>query len=94
MKTKKIIKASPEPMLPVKHDSYDDGENMEKPASNATQPLAKTRVRRKAGTDQALLLEKGPNALPVSDYPLKKGPLAANSLDAKEQALTRSRVGD
>ncbi len=94
MKTKKTIKASPEPVLPVKHDSSEGGENVEHPASNATQPLAKARVRRKAGTDQALLLEKGPNALPVSDYPLKKGPLAANSLDLEEQALARSRAHD
>ncbi len=93
MKTKKAIKASPEPMLSTEHDSQG-AENIEHPASNATQPLAKARVRRKAGTDQALLLEKGPNALPVSDYPLKKGPLAANSLDAKEQALARSRARD
>lgn len=90
MKTKKAVTASPEPLLPTEHDSLG-AENIEQPASNATQPLAKARVRRKAGTDQALLLEKGPNALPVSDYPLKKGPLAANSIDAKEQALDRSR---
>ncbi len=94
MKTKKTIKASPEPILPAMLDSHEDGENIQHPASNATQPLAKARVRRKAGTDQALLLEKGPNALPVSDYPLKKGPLAANSLDLEEQARTRARSRD
>lgn len=94
MKTKKTIKASPEPPLPTSHDSHDGGENIEQPGSNATQPLAKARVRRKAGTDQALLLEKGPNALPVSDYPLKRGPLAANSLDLQEQARTRARTRD
>ncbi|MCY7388718.1 MAG: hypothetical protein LH481_11760 [Burkholderiales bacterium] len=60
------------------------------PAGNASQPMEKPRARRKAQADQTTLLEKGPNALPVSDYPLKKGPIAGNGLDLKEQARLRT----
>ena len=59
----------------------------------AMQPdnLKKPRVRSKAQADQVTLLEEGPNALPVSDYPLKKGPSAANSVDVQEQTRLRAR---
>ena len=32
------------------------------------------------------------HALPVSDYPLKKGPIAANALDLHEQVRSRAMV--
>ena len=79
------VKASPEPPLPAGQDSHDTAKDIEQPASNATRQLDKPRVRRKARADQATLLEKGPDALPVSDYPLKKSPAVANSLDLLER---------
>ena len=93
MATRKIVKASPEPPLlagPVPNHGVD---NVKLPASNATRQLEKPRVRSKAHADQATLQDKGPNALPVSDYPLKKGPLAGNSLDLQEQARSRLKQG-
>ena len=79
------IKATPGPLLPSGGHPRDTVENIQQPASNATRQLEKPRVRRKARADQATLLEMGPNALPVSDYPLKEGPVAANRLDRRER---------
>ena len=86
MAKKTPVMASPQPPLPPTAFVNTDENNVEQPASNATKPLQKRRVRANAQTDQSILQEKGANALPVSDYPLKKGPVAANSLDLQEQA--------
>ena len=72
-------------------DLSAEQEVRENPAGNATRQLEKPRVRSKAQMDQVTLLEEGPNALPVSDYPLKKGPSAANSVDVQEQTRLRAR---
>ena len=92
MAKKTPVTASPQPPLPPTAHAHTDASNVDQPASNATKPLQKRRVRANAQTDQTILQEKGPNALPVSDYPLKKGPLAANSLDLQEQARSRAMV--
>ena len=92
MATRKIVKASPEPSLPAGPPSHAGVDDIKLPASNATRQLEKPRVRSKAHADQATLQDEGPNALPVSDYPLKKGPLAANSIDLQEQASSRARL--
>ena len=92
MATRKIVKASPEPPLPAGPAPHHGVDDIKLPASNATRQLEKPRVRSKAHADQARLQDKGPNALPVSDYPLKKGPLAANSIDLQEQARSRARL--
>ena len=86
------VKASAEPPLPVAPAPHDAAVDIAQPASNATRQLEKPRVRQKAGADQATLQEKGADALPVSDYPLKKGPLAANTLDRRERARARTRT--
>ena len=90
MAKKTPVMASPQPRLPPAAFVNTDESNVEQPASNATKPLQKRRVRANAQTDQTILQEKGPNALPVSDYPLKTGPVAANSLDVQEQAKSRA----
>lgn len=77
------------PLAP--NDLADKQEVHENPAGNATRQLEKPRVRNKAQMDQVTLQEEGPNALPVSDYPLKKGPTAANSVDVEEQKRLRAR---
>lgn len=87
------VKASPEPPLPAGQDPHATAKDIEQPASNATRQLEKPRVRRKARADQATLQEKGPNALPVSDYPLKEGPSAANSVDLRERTRSRGSGG-
>ena len=92
MAKKTPVTASPQPRLPPTAFVNTDESNVDQPASNATKPLQKRRVRAIAQTDQTLLQEEGPNALPVSDYPLKKGPVAANSLDVQEQAKSRAKV--
>ena len=92
MATRKIVKASPEPPLAAGPPSHYGVDDIKLPASNATRQLEKPRVRSKAHADQATLQDKGPDALPVSDYPLKKGPLAANSIDLQEQARLRARL--
>ena len=92
MAKKTPVMASPQPRLPPTAFVNTDESNVEQPASNATKPLQKRRVRANAQSDQTILQEKGPNALPVSDYPLKKGPVAANSLDVQEQARSRAIV--
>ena len=76
---------SPNSALPT---STNDAEQ---PAGNASQPLAKLRVRIKAHADQETIQEKGADALPVSDYPLKQGPLAANAVDLREQSRPREK---
>ena len=82
-------KASPEPPLPAGVNPHDADTDIVKPASNATHQLEKPRVRRKAHEDQTTLLEKGANALPVSDYPLKTGLVAANNVDLRQRARSR-----
>ncbi len=85
-------KASPEPSLSTVRE-LPDAVDLMQPSGNATQPLEKPRVRRKAHADQTTLLKKGPNALPVSDYPLKDGPIAANNLDLRERMRARRARG-
>ena len=92
MAKKTPVMASPQPRIPPATFVNTDETNVEQPASNATKPLQKRRARANAQTDQTILQEKGPNALPVSDYPLKQGPVAANSLDVREQAKSRAAV--
>ena len=65
----------------------------DQPESNATRQLEKPRVRRKARADQAILQEKGPDALPVSDYPQKEGPVAANTIDQQERKRSGNSHG-
>ncbi len=79
------------PLLPTEPTPHTAAEDVAQPESNATRQLEKPRVRRKASADQAILQEEGPDALPVSDYPLKVGPVAANSLDRIEQTRARLR---
>ena len=67
------VKASPEPPLPAAPAPHDAAVDIAQPASNATRQLEKPRVRQKASADQSILQEKGADALPVSDYPLKEG---------------------
>lgn len=86
------VKASPEPPLPVAPGPHDAVVDIAQPASNATRQLEKPRVRQKASADQSILQEKGADALPVSDYPLKEGPLAANTLDRRERSRARART--
>ena len=92
MRVRKIVKASPEPPLSNGPQPHLSDNAIAHPASNATRQLDKPRVRRKAGDEQAVLQQKGANALPVSDYPLRKGPLAGNSIDLQEQARSRTRL--
>ena len=91
------VKASPEPPLPVdcqqaglsKQASATD---VEKSVGAPLRPLQKRRSRQKASAEQATLQSKGANSLPVSDYPLKEGPTAANSVDAREQSQVGNRA--
>ena len=92
MAKKTPVMASPQPRLARASFVNTDESNVEQPASNATKPLQKRRTRANAQTDQTILQENGPNALPVSDYPLKTGPVAANSLDVQEQAKSLAAV--
>lgn len=85
MKLRSRVKATPEPPLPPGLPSSGAPAETEQPESNATRQLEKPRVRRKARADQAILQEKGPDALPVSDYPQKEGPVAANTIDQQER---------
>lgn len=89
MQSKTRTKASAEPSLPATPASHDATTAVAQPASNASQPMAKSRVRQKASTDQATLQDKGGDALPVSDYPLKVG-VAANTLDRRERLRARN----
>jgi hypothetical protein len=50
---------------------------------NPTRPLDHPPARRKARQEQDTLQDDGPNALPVSDFPLKRRPPAANPADRK-----------
>lgn len=89
------VKASSEPPLPVDYQHAElrrlaSATEVEKPARVPLRPLQKPGVRNKASAEQATLQSKGANSLPVSDYPLKEGPTAANSVDARE----RSQVGN
>ena len=88
MKSKTRVKASAEPPLPTASTLQDTTDGVAQPESNASQPLEKSRVRQKASADQATLQDKGADALPVSDYPLKVGP-AANTLDRRERVRAR-----
>lgn len=91
--TRKInVKASPEPALrPI--SALHSSSGTDQPASNASHPLEKQRVRNKAHTDQAIMQEEGADALPVSDYPLKHGPLAANPVDLRQRSRMRIKRG-
>ena len=55
--------------------------------------MAKQRVRIKAQADQTTIQEEGADALPVSDYPLKHGPLAANAIDLQQRSRLRVKRG-
>ena len=88
MKSKTRVKASAEPPLPTASVPQDTTDRVAQPESNASQPLEKSRVRQKASADQATLQDKGADALPVSDYPLKVGS-AANTLDRRERIRAR-----
>lgn len=87
MRSKKIIKTVPPPLA----GSNGDADEVQRTAGNATRQLDKPGVRRKAHADQATLQDEGTNALPVSDYPLKVGSVAPNSIDAREQKRLRRR---
>jgi hypothetical protein len=86
MTKKTLVQPVPKTPMPESNELHVGADGAGQPASNASQPLAKPRERIKAHIDQATILEKGSNALPVSDYPLKKGPVAANTIDLKERA--------
>ena len=88
MKSKTRVKASAEPPLPTSSAPQDTTDRVAQLESNASQPLGKSRVRQKASADQATLQDKGANALPVSDYPLRVGPYA-NTLDRHERVRAR-----
>ena len=90
---KTSVKASPEPALTPVSELHSANSGAEQPASNASHPLEKQRVRIKAHSDQATIQEVGADALPVSDYPLKQGPLAANAVDLRQQARPRVKRG-
>ena len=93
MTKKTVAQASPEPSSPASSGVDIATDCAEQPASNATQPLDKPRERIKAHADQATIQEMGSNALPVSDYPLKKGPVAANTIDLQERSRRRVKRG-
>jgi hypothetical protein len=93
MMKKTIVQASPKGLLPVDSDLRAGADRDAQSASNASQPLEKPRDRIKAHVDQATIQEMGANALPVSDYPLKKGPVAANTLDLQERGRARVKQG-
>lgn len=93
MKPRSRVKASPEPPLPPSLPSPGAAAETEQPESNATRQLEKPGVRRKASADQAILQEKGPDALPVSDYPQKEGPVAANTIDQRERKRSGNSHG-
>ncbi|MEP7156928.1 MAG: hypothetical protein ABI905_14205 [Betaproteobacteria bacterium] len=76
-------KASPQPPLPPKIDQRQ--EETDKPQGNATRPLQKSDERQDAEVAQSVLQKKGPNALPVSDYPLKDGSNSANTIDKRHR---------
>lgn len=80
---------SPEAALPSASDMPAVTKDVERPAGNASHPLEKSRVRMTAHTDQVTLQEKGADALPVSDYPLKQGPTAANAVDLRQRSRLR-----
>ena len=93
MTRKTNVKASPEPTLPPSPELHSAAQTAEQPAEhpagNASQPMAKQRVRIKAQADQTTIQEEGADALPVSDYPLKHGPLAANAIDLQQRSRLR-----
>lgn len=93
MKPRSRVKASPEPPLPPSLPSTGAAAEADHPESNASRQLEKPRVRRKARADQAILQEKGPDALPVSDYPQKEGPVAANTIDQQERKRSGNSHG-
>ena len=93
MTRKTNVKASPEPTLPPSPEPHSAAQNAEHPAGNASQPMAKHRVRIKAQADQTTIQEEGADALPVSDYPLKHGPLAANAIDLQQRSRLRVKRG-
>ena len=87
------VKASPEPALTPVSELHSANDSAEQPAGNASHPLEKQRVRIKAHSDQTTIQEDGADALPVSDYPLKQGPLAANAVDLRQRARPRVKRG-
>ena len=90
MKSRETNKLSRSALLPAVQNSDTSLMNPTQPAGNASQPLEKEHVRRKASADQATLQEKGSNALPVSDYPLKIGPITENNVDRRERKRQNS----
>lgn len=91
MATKADGKLPKIPVLPAELNPGGVVKDIAQPASNATRQLEKPQVRRKASADQAILQNEGSNALPVSDYPLKVGLVATNSLDRIEQSRAALR---
>ena len=90
MKSRKTIKLPPKALLPSARNPHESITVAGQPAGNASQPMEKLHVRRKAGADQAILQEKGSDALPVSDYPLKTGPITENNIDRRERKRLNS----
>jgi len=89
MGKKANVSVSSEAGLPSASDIPAHTGDVERSASNASHPLDKSRLRIKAYADQVTLQEKGADALPVSDYPLKQGPLAANAVDLRQRSRKR-----
>ena len=87
------LSASPKAALPPSADLHDVGIDAARPASNASKPMEKSRVRIKAQADQAIIQEQGADALPVSDYPLKQGPMAANAVDLRQRSRAKVKRG-
>lgn len=93
MLKKPNVGVSPEAALPPASDIPAAINIVARPAGNASHPLEKSRVRMTAYSDQVTLQEKGADALPVSDYPLKQGPAAANAVDLRQRARKRVKRG-
>ena len=87
------VSVSPEAALPPTSDIPAAINDVARPAGNASHPLEKSRVRMTAYADQVTLQEKGADALPVSDYPLKQGPVAANAVDLRQRSRKRVKRG-
>ena len=85
------VAVSPEAALPPANDIPSAINDIARPGGNASHPLEKSRVRMTAYTDQVMLQDKGADALPVSDYPLKQGPVAANAVDSRQRSRKRAK---
>lgn len=90
MNSRKTIKLPPKALPPSAQNPHEPIAGAGQPAGNASQPMEKLHVRRKASADQATLQDKGSDALPVSDYPLKTGPITENNIDRRERKRLHS----